>query len=196
MKIDKKNSAGERTGVTYICDSCEEKSPFRYTVCSICGKDICRNCRIDATPDAIYTCEWYCSSCFEIKDRYKKEVEKAEEKYLIKLKNILEKYTRLSVKLGESVMSYSRWGSRGSGHWYTFWCVQAPGVKETKDNALFTVFEICSFTAKQLRNDIEKCIRVIANKDRVSEKKLLDELKIYMNEFLADVKNKYSGDSK
>jgi hypothetical protein len=88
-------------------------------------------------------------------------------------------------------MSYSRWGSRGSGYWYTFWCVQASGVKETKDNALFTVFEICSFTAKQLRDDMEKCIRTVGKKDKVSEGKLL-ELKIYMNEFLKDVDNAYS----
>lgn len=88
-------------------------------------------------------------------------------------------------------MSYSRWGSRGSGYWYTFWCVQAPGVKETKNNALFTVFEICSFTAKQLRDDIEKCICIVAKKDKVSGEKLL-ELKIYMNEFLEDINNKYS----
>jgi hypothetical protein len=89
-------------------------------------------------------------------------------------------------------MSYSRWGSRDSGYWYTYWCVQAPGVKETKDNALFTVFEICSFTAKQLRNDMEKCIDNVAIKDRVAKKEFLQELKIYMNEFLRDVEKKYS----
>ena len=98
MRIDKKNSAGEKIGVIYICDSCKKKSPFRYTKCTICKKDICHSCRIDGTPDAVYTSEWYCSFCFEIKDQYMKEIEAAEEKYLIKIKNILGKYIRLSVK--------------------------------------------------------------------------------------------------
>jgi hypothetical protein len=88
-------------------------------------------------------------------------------------------------------MSYSKWGSRGTGHWYTFWCVQSNGKKETKNNALFEICGVCSFTAKHLRDDIEKCIRIVAKKNKVSKKKLL-ELKIYMDEFLKDVDNKYS----
>jgi hypothetical protein len=98
MRIDKMNSAGEKIGVIYICDSCGEKNAFRYTVCTLCGKHICHNCRIDATPNAVYCCEWYCSSCFKIKNAWKKENEKEKEKYLIKLKNILGKYIRLSIK--------------------------------------------------------------------------------------------------
>lgn len=103
-------------------------------------------------------------------------------------------------------MSYSKWGSRGSGHWYTFWCiVDANGKvkKETKDNALFVVFGVQSFTAKQLRDNMEKCIASVGSRDKTleskytinplaSKKNRLDELKIYMDEFLKDVDNKYS----
>jgi hypothetical protein len=103
-------------------------------------------------------------------------------------------------------MSYSRWGSRGTGHWYTFWCaVGADGKarEETKDNALFVIFSVQSFTAKQLRDNMEKCIAIVESKDKtlklkhtinpIAEKKdRLDELKIYMNEFLKDIDNKYS----
>lgn len=89
-------------------------------------------------------------------------------------------------------MSYSRWGSRGSGYWYTYWCVQPSGKKETKDNALFEICDVCVFTAKQLRNNMKECIDNVAIKDRTVKKELLQELKIYMNEFLYDVEKKYS----
>lgn len=103
-------------------------------------------------------------------------------------------------------MSYSRWGSKGTGHWYTFWCkVDANGKarEETKDNALFVVFSVHSFTAKQLRDNMEECISVVENKDKTLKfkhtitpeafkKEALNELKTYMNEFLEDVNNKYS----
>ena len=98
MKIDKKNSVGKKIGVIYICDSCGKKSSFRHTKCTICNNDICYNCRTDGTPDSVYSSTWYCSSCFEIKDQYIKEIEKENRKHFVKLKNILEKYTRLSVR--------------------------------------------------------------------------------------------------
>ena len=102
-------------------------------------------------------------------------------------------------------MSYSRWGSRGTGHWYTFWSVvDANGKesKETKDNALFVVFTVQVFTAKQLRDNMKRCIAIVANKDKTlklkhtinqtaSKEDKLNELKVYMNEFLKDVDNKY-----
>lgn len=88
-------------------------------------------------------------------------------------------------------MSYSRWGGRGTGHWYTYWCTQPDGKKETKDNALFEICGVCSFTSKQLKDNIERCMRIVAKKDKVSEGKLL-ELKVYMNKFLRDVEKEYS----
>lgn len=109
MQIDKKTqqekkpekffSFGKEVSNNYVCSCCKKKSAFRYTACTLCGKSICHSCRIDGAPEALWTTgEWYCSSCFKIKDAWKKENEKAEEKYLIKLKNILGKYIRLSVR--------------------------------------------------------------------------------------------------
>jgi len=97
-------------------------------------------------------------------------------------------------------MSYSRWGSgtgtsytrECSGHWYAYWRVQPNKIKETEDNALFEICGVCSFTAKQLRDDTEKCIDIVASKDITANKKLLNELKICINKFLFDVKRKYS----
>ena len=88
-------------------------------------------------------------------------------------------------------MSYSRWGSRGSGHWYTFWHCQPESETETIDNALFSVFGVAIFQAKHLRDDIESCLAVVAIKDKSANKIKLEELKTYMNEFLDDVNRKY-----
>jgi len=89
-------------------------------------------------------------------------------------------------------MAYSRWGNGNSEHWYTYWCVQPNGTEETKDNAIFEICGVCSFTAKQLKNDIKKCIDTVASKDITANKKLLKELKIYMNEFLFDIEKEYT----
>ena len=99
-------------------------------------------------------------------------------------------------------MAYSRWGNRGTGHWYTYWCIQPKGIKETRDNAIFEICGVCSFTAKQLRDDIEKCINVVADKDKrlefkrnfnpeASKRDRLNELKTYISEFLFDIEEKY-----
>ena len=89
-------------------------------------------------------------------------------------------------------MSYSRWGSRGSGHWYTYWCVQPPGGEETFDNALFDVCMVKTFTAKELRTNIDNCLSIIAKKDSKANKEKLNELKTYMQEFLIDVNKHYN----
>ena len=103
-------------------------------------------------------------------------------------------------------MSYSRWGGKGTGHWYTYWCIQPKDTKETEDNAIFEICGVCSFTAKQLRDDMERCIGIVANKDKTLDLKFkfrhcsnpkackkdrLDELKGYMDDFLNDIKDKY-----
>ncbi len=86
-------------------------------------------------------------------------------------------------------MSYSRWGGRGSGHWYTFWCVAPRGVVETRDNALFEICMVAQFTAKQLRDDLDGCMAEVRKLDSVGD---IDELKRYAQEFLADVDTEYA----
>lgn len=90
-------------------------------------------------------------------------------------------------------MSYSRWGSRGSGYWYTYWRVpQIPKYKETVDNALFEICGLCQFTAKDLYLDIESCLKVVRQKDKNADERKINELRIYINEFLKDVNDEYS----
>jgi len=88
-------------------------------------------------------------------------------------------------------MSYSRWGSRSSGYWYTYWYVHPVEKLETRDNALFDICGVCMFTAKELRNDIETCLNIVAKKDSSADKDKLDELRIYISEFLEDVNREY-----
>ena len=89
-------------------------------------------------------------------------------------------------------MSYSRWGSRGSGYWYTYWHVHPSNEEETRDTALFDICTICMFVAKDLRDDIESCINVVAHTDPQAGSDKLEELKGYMLEFLEDVDKEYS----
>jgi len=90
-------------------------------------------------------------------------------------------------------MSYSRWGS---SQWYTYWCTAGEGVKENRDNAIFEICMVKSFTAKQLREGMDKCIsevKYIEDKNRnhcVSDKGL-EELRGYMLDFLEDVNKEY-----
>ena len=86
-------------------------------------------------------------------------------------------------------MSYSSWGERGSGHWYTFWHGHP---QENIDNALFDVFDVAMFEAKDLRDDIDSCISEVSKKDGCTDKAKLAELKKYMLEFLAEVDCKYN----
>lgn len=88
-------------------------------------------------------------------------------------------------------MSYSRWGSRGSGHWYTYWSVCPKGRIETRDNALFNICSVAIFTSKDLRENIELCLKVVSKKDPSADKEKLDELKIYIAEFLKDIDDEY-----
>ena len=88
-------------------------------------------------------------------------------------------------------MSYSRWGGRGSGYWYTFWLVQAK-VTENRDTAIFAVCTTACFTAKELREDMDGCLRKVKEFSPDGD---TDELKIYMTEFLADVDAEYPPNS-
>lgn len=87
-------------------------------------------------------------------------------------------------------MSYSRWGSRGSGNWYTYWCAQDKGT-ENRDTALFDICAVARFTAKQLRENIDDCMAEVRERDKEGD---LNELRVYVSEFLADVDCKYSPD--
>ena len=93
-------------------------------------------------------------------------------------------------------MSYSRWGSRGSGHWYTYWRVQDKET-ENRDTAFFDICTVATFTAKQLRDDMDGCMAEVRKRDDTGD---LDELRQYATEFLADVDRKYpsnaSGESR
>ena len=86
-------------------------------------------------------------------------------------------------------MSYSRWGSRGSGHWYTYWRVH-PGEdgEENRDTAIFDICSVVSFTASQLRVDMDGCMKAVRAFDADGD---IDELRGYAMEFLADVDEEY-----
>jgi len=85
-------------------------------------------------------------------------------------------------------MSYSRWLS---SIWYTFWCsTEFP----FRDDQIFEICAIKSFTYKQLKQDINGCLKIayeIANNDLKDgcTKKQLKELKGYMKEFIKDVES-------
>lgn len=81
-------------------------------------------------------------------------------------------------------MSYSRWIT---SYWYTFWCSQDP-ITENRDTAIFDICDVCSFTSKELRDDIDGCLRKVGDLDPDGD---LDELLIYINRFLADVNESY-----
>lgn len=89
-------------------------------------------------------------------------------------------------------MSYSRWGSRGSGHWFTFWTSQDEET-ENRDTAIFDICSVKSFTAKELRDDLDGCMDVIKGIDVEGD---TEELKVYCREFLEDVNEEYPSNSK
>lgn len=95
-------------------------------------------------------------------------------------------------------MSYSRWSN---SRWYTFWCVHPRDQRETRASALFSVMDSHAadeepgeqqFNAAEIRKNVTACVGKFAG--TVEE---LEELKGYMQEFVADVDARYpsSGDS-
>lgn len=88
-------------------------------------------------------------------------------------------------------MSYSRWGSRGSGHWYTYWHTHPQNEIETRDSAIFDICAVMQFSAKELRENIDKCIEKVSTLDKMATEEKLEELKIYIREFLIDVDKEY-----
>ncbi len=94
---------------------------------------------------------------------------------------------------GGEVMSYSRWGA---SRWYTFWACQ-DGATEDRDTAIFECCPVPTFTAAELRANIEKCLDAACDeeerKDSVPDISDDDreELRGYMSEFLAEVDQAY-----
>ena len=84
-------------------------------------------------------------------------------------------------------MSYSRWGTRGSGRWYTYWMAQDDAT-ENRDTAVFDVCTVANFTAKELRDDMAGCMAKVHEIDPEGD---TDELRIYATEFLADIDAAY-----
>lgn len=84
-------------------------------------------------------------------------------------------------------MSYSRWcGSR----WYTYWSCQNPAT-ENRQTAIFDVDCEFKFSSKELREDMDGCIKVVSDKyGNVSDEEK-EELKEYMRRFIRDVDEKY-----
>ena len=91
-----------------------------------------------------------------------------------------------------SYLSYSRWLD---SHWYAHWCVRLDELgPETRDNAEFEICTVASFTAAQIRADMEACVASACKADRHSERRTesdVNELRALMQEFLADVDEQY-----
>lgn len=84
-------------------------------------------------------------------------------------------------------MAYSRWIT---SEWYTFWCSMGEAIGlETRDNAVFCICALCTFTAKELRDDIDGCLEKAHELQPDSD---IEELRGYMGLFLADVDKEYA----
>jgi len=89
-------------------------------------------------------------------------------------------------------MGYSRWGERGNGHWYSFWAIHPPDKEETRDNATFEIYNVAIFSARELRENIDKCIAIVVlSESDTTTKKEFEELRGYMIDFLYDVDEEY-----
>ena len=86
-------------------------------------------------------------------------------------------------------MSYSRWGSRGSGYWYTYWICYMGDDVENYDNASFCIQGVTTFNAQELRKDMAGCMEKVKKIDPEGD---IEELELYAREFLADVDDEYN----
>lgn len=82
-------------------------------------------------------------------------------------------------------MSYSRWGT---SRWYTYWAINE---KENYDTAEFCICGLVSFSAKQLRENIDRCLSTILSKDKEATNEEMDELANYICRFLNEVDKEY-----
>jgi len=86
-------------------------------------------------------------------------------------------------------VSYSRWSN---SCWYTYWQAGTDGV----DDSALLVHHVAGehgnlFTAKQLRDDIGKCLADAKADAPDSTACDLEELRGYMNEFVSDVRRRF-----
>jgi hypothetical protein len=85
-------------------------------------------------------------------------------------------------------MSYSRW--RDDCIWYTYWAVSE---SNNKNKQLFDICTVAQFTYSQLKYKLKSCLRKVKRKAKYCNKKSIDELKKYINEFILDVEAEYKG---
>ena len=87
-------------------------------------------------------------------------------------------------------MSYSRWTD---SVWYTFWCVSDSDKKEEQ---LFDICNVATFTYQELKDDMNKCIQHIKEQypDDYSDLDY-EEVKIYIKRFLKDVDVEYEANN-
>ena len=78
-------------------------------------------------------------------------------------------------------MSYSRWGN---SYWYTYWHVYTGEDVENRNNAILDICCVMSFTADQIRKNINLCLGLVKEKEPKGD---IEELRIYMKRFLNDV---------
>ncbi len=90
-------------------------------------------------------------------------------------------------------MSYSRWGG---SRWYTFWAGRDDAT-ENRESALFEICSITTFTAAEIRADIQRCLTIAVKKEQQRHQLAgvdhdeREELREYMREFLAAVDREY-----
>lgn len=82
-------------------------------------------------------------------------------------------------------MSYSRWSD---SHWNRLY-THSSGF--TKDTQRFEIYCGITFTYKELKEDMGKCLREVYDKEKssIETQELMAELQGYMNEFIKDVEN-------
>jgi len=90
-------------------------------------------------------------------------------------------------------MSYSRWSN---SCWYTYYCVT---YSDKRDDQIFMVCAITSFTYGELKKDLSECINKVQKMTRKIKspaknytKKEFDELKGYILEFIDDIEHDVS----
>lgn len=89
-------------------------------------------------------------------------------------------------------MAYRRWSH---SFWYAFWAIAEHGVTENADNAILEVMPYTRFEARQLRDDLERCVNDVVGccsaRGQKPSKKDLEDLRDAMREFIADVDDEY-----
>jgi hypothetical protein len=83
-------------------------------------------------------------------------------------------------------MSYSRWSN---SIWYTYW---STGCSDKKNKQTFCICSVATFTYKQLKDDIYKCLKEIKKKYPTCTDYEIEELRGYMKEFMADVEHEFT----